>query len=61
MLPFYFRPLDYMRYSNMTWMFESIDLHPFICNLVVVVVVLILPIHHLPRSNHSHWPRDLRR
>jgi hypothetical protein len=38
MLPFYFRPLNYMRYSNMTWTFESIDLHPFICNLVVVVV-----------------------
>ena len=43
MLPFYFRPLNYMRYSNMTWMFESIHLHAFTCNLVVVVV-LILPI-----------------
>jgi hypothetical protein len=33
MFPFSFRALNYMRYSNMTWMFESIDLHAFICNL----------------------------
>jgi hypothetical protein len=43
MLTFYFRPLNYMRYSNMTWMFESVDLHALICNLVVVVLILPIP------------------